>query len=64
VRSGPGATLRVASPVRRIVGMEMVSGLGDGIFWVGLAAVLIDRGAGAAGFALAVRSPASGLAPS
>jgi hypothetical protein len=33
--------------------MEVVSGLGDGVFWVGLAAVLLDRHADAAGFALA-----------
>ena len=39
--------------VRRLVGMEVVSGLGDGVFWVGLAAVLLDGHADAAGFALA-----------
>ena len=39
--------------IRRIVGMEVVSGLGDGIFRVGFVAVLLDRGAGPAGFALA-----------
>lgn len=39
--------------VRSILGMEFASGIGDGVFWVGLAAYLIDDGAGPAGFALA-----------
>ena len=34
--------------------MEVVSGLGDGAFWIGLAAVLIDRGVGPGGLAVAV----------
>ena len=33
--------------------MEVVSGLGDGVFWVGLTAVLLERGFGAAGFGIA-----------
>ena len=33
--------------------MEVVSGLGDGVFRVGLTAVLLDRGLGAAGFGIA-----------
>jgi MFS family permease len=33
--------------------MEVVSGLGDGVFWVGLAAILLARGVGAQGFAVA-----------
>jgi predicted MFS family arabinose efflux permease len=33
--------------------MEAVSGLCAGVFWVGLVALLVDRGAGAEGFALA-----------
>jgi len=33
--------------------MEVVSGLGDGVFWVGLTAVLLERGLGAAGFGIA-----------
>ena len=37
----------------RIVVMEVVSGLGDGVFWVGLAAILLARGVGAQGFAVA-----------
>ena len=39
--------------ITRIVGMEVAPGLGDGIFWVGFVAVLLGRGAGPAGFALA-----------
>ena len=39
--------------VLRIAGMEIVSGLGDGVFWVGLIAVLLDRGIGVGGFAVA-----------
>lgn len=39
--------------VRRVVAMEVVSGLGDGVFWVGLAAVLIGRNSGAQAFTLA-----------
>ena len=39
--------------VRRVVAMEVVSGLGDGVFWVGLTAVLLERGLGAAGFGIA-----------
>ena len=42
-----------SAALRRIVGMEVVSGLGDGVFWVGLAAMLLQRGVGAEGFALA-----------
>lgn len=34
--------------------MEVVSGIGDGVFWVGLAAVLLERDVGPEGFALAV----------
>jgi MFS family permease len=34
--------------------MEVVSGVGDGVFWVGLVAILFDLGAGASGFAAAV----------
>jgi len=30
--------------IRRVLAMEVVSGLGDGIFWVGLATLLVDRG--------------------
>jgi predicted MFS family arabinose efflux permease len=33
--------------------MEVVSGIGDGVFWVGLAAVLLHRDAGAEGFTIA-----------
>ncbi len=33
--------------------MEIVSGLGDGVFWVGLAAILLSQGVGARGFAVA-----------
>ena len=33
--------------------MEVVSGIGDGVFWVGFAVVLFQRGMGAEGFALA-----------
>lgn len=33
--------------------MEVVSGVGDGVFWVGLIAVLLDRGVGVEGFAVA-----------
>ncbi len=40
--------------VRRVVYAEAVSGLGDGIFWVGLLVLLFERGVGAGGFALAV----------
>ncbi len=39
--------------VRRVVAMEVVSGVGDGVFWVGLLAIMLDRGVGAGGFALA-----------
>lgn len=39
--------------VRRVIAMEVVSGLGDGVFWVGLTAVLLERGLGAAGFGIA-----------
>jgi CRP-like cAMP-binding protein/predicted MFS family arabinose efflux permease len=39
--------------VRRIVGMEVVSGLGDGVFWVGLIAILVGDDVGARGFAVA-----------
>jgi MFS family permease len=39
--------------LQRIVAMEVVSGLGDGLFWVALIALLVDDGAGAAGFAAA-----------
>lgn len=34
--------------------MEIVSGAGDGVFWVGLIAVLLEAGVGAGGFAVAV----------
>lgn len=34
--------------------MEIVSGAGDGVFWVGLVAVMLDDHVGAAGFAAAV----------
>jgi MFS family permease len=50
-------TERTATParggVRRILAMEVVSGAGDGVFWVGLVAALLDRGAGAGAFAVA-----------
>ena len=39
--------------VRRVVAMEVVSGLGDGVFWVGFTALLLERHIGAAGFTLA-----------
>lgn len=39
--------------VRRVVAMEVVSGVGDGAFWVALVAIMLDRGVGAGGFALA-----------
>lgn len=39
--------------VRRIVAMEVVSGVGDGVFWVGMISALLDRGAGTGGFAIA-----------
>lgn len=39
--------------VWRIAAMEVVSGVGDGVFWVGLIAVLLDMGVGVEGFALA-----------
>jgi MFS family permease len=39
--------------VRRLLAMEIVSGIGDGVFWVGLVALLFDRGVGAEGFAAA-----------
>ena len=52
--------------------MEVVSGLGDGVFWVGLIALLLDRGVGVRGFAVAavvrlapravLSAPAGGLA--
>ncbi|HUG00133.1 MAG TPA: MFS transporter, partial [Ilumatobacter sp.] len=42
-----------APALRRLVAMEFVSGLGDGIFWVGLVWFLIDRGTGSAGLAVA-----------
>ncbi len=44
---------RHAAGVRRVVCAEAVSGIGDGIFWVGLLVLLFDRGVGAGGFALA-----------
>jgi MFS family permease len=40
--------------VRRIVTMEIVSGIGDGVFWVGFVALLFRLDVGAPGFALAV----------
>ena len=40
--------------LRPILGMEIVSGIGDGVFWIGFADILIGRGVGAQGFALAV----------
>ncbi len=50
----PGSAERTApSGIRRVIAMEVVSGLGDGVFWVGLTAVLLDRGLGAAGFGVA-----------
>lgn len=49
----PRRSRRAAPAVRRLVGMEIVSGLGDGIFWVGLVWFLIDRGAGPVGLAVA-----------
>jgi MFS family permease len=33
--------------------MEVVSGVGDGVFWVGLVAIMLERNVGAVGFALA-----------
>lgn len=44
----------MAPGVRRLIAMELVSGIGDGVFWVGLTAVLLERDVGAEGFALAV----------
>lgn len=49
-----GRRSRHASGVRRVIYAEMVSGLGDGVFWVGILVLLFDRGVGAGGFALAV----------
>ena len=52
--SSGGSTREKRAPgVGRIVGMEVVSGLGDGVFWVGLIALLLDRGVGVEGFAVA-----------
>ncbi len=48
-----GRRSRHAAGVRRVVCAEAVSGIGDGIFWVGLLVLLFDRGVGAGGFALA-----------
>ncbi|MGE0306000.1 MAG: MFS transporter [Acidimicrobiia bacterium] len=39
--------------VRRILAMEIVSGVGDGAFWVALTSALLDRGAGPGVLALA-----------
>ena len=49
-----GRRSRHAAGVRRVIYAEMVSGLGDGVFWVGILVLLFDRGVGAGGFALAV----------
>jgi MFS family permease len=40
--------------VRRIIAMEIVSGIGDGVFWVAFMVLLFRLGAGASGVALAV----------
>lgn len=40
--------------LRRIIAMEIVSGVGDGVFWVGLVAILFRLDVGPAGFAAAV----------
>lgn len=51
---GRKSTRRVYRPaVWRIAGMEVVSGIGDGVFWVGLIALLLDLGVGVEGFAVA-----------
>ena len=51
---GRRSTGRVYRPaVWRIAGMEVVSGIGDGVFWVGLIALLLDLGVGVEGFAVA-----------
>ena len=49
-----GRRSRHAAGVRRVIYAEMVSGLGDGVFWVGILVLLFDRGVSAGGFALAV----------
>ena len=46
----PALRPRMRPGVRRVVAMEVVSGLGDGVFWVGFTALLLDRNIGAAGF--------------
>lgn len=48
-----GRRSRPSVGVRRVVYAEAISGVGDGIFWVGLLVLLFDRGVGAVGFALA-----------
>lgn len=51
--SMPVRSHQAAPAVRRLLAMEIVSGLGDGIFWVGLVWFLIDRGTGSVGLAVA-----------
>ncbi len=53
MRDGP-AVPRQRRNLRLIVAMEVVSGIGDGMFWVGLTAVLLARNTGPAGFTVAV----------
>ncbi len=48
-----GRRSRHTAGVRRVVFAEMVSGLGDGVFWVGLLVLIFESGVGAGGFALA-----------
>lgn len=48
-----GRRSRHAAGVRRVLYAEAVSGVGDGVFWVGLLVLLVDRGVGAGGLALA-----------
>lgn len=53
MRTRPKSSHLPSNALQRVVGMEVVSGLGDGVFWVGLASMLLRRGVGAEGFALA-----------
>ncbi|MCU0274062.1 MAG: MFS transporter [Acidimicrobiales bacterium] len=53
MRAGRAESTRRPAGVRRIVAMEVAGGLGDGIFWVGLVAALLEQGAGATALAVA-----------
>lgn len=53
MRAGRAERTRRPAGVRRIVAMEVAGGLGDGIFWVGLVAALLEQGAGATALAVA-----------